>query len=160
MTSPQQSHNSISKCVYGLIHNIYKWTDLPSQNGETRLLHRNWRSWFGHATVSVAAVAMGRWAGLHLSFLYLPLGTWVPLAFVAGVVLFYFWREYGVGGDYWKRRKGYDSKSDSVIDFWVVLPPVFILMQVPLVYAVLTALTMITGIYLMSRFIDYDEPAH
>lgn len=142
------------ECVYDVIHDIYKWTDIPAQNGETGVFKRNWRSWLGHATVSANVVALGRWAGLHASFFYAPLGIWVPAVFAFVVAAYYFNREYGFDGDYWKRRKGYDSKSDSVIDFWVVLPPIFILMQINIVWAVLVALVMSTGIYLMSRYID------
>ena len=142
------------ECVYDLIHDIYKWTDIPAQKGETGLWKRNWRTWFGHMTVSAVVVAFGRWMGLHASFFYCPLALWIPAVFAFGVVAYYFNREYGLNGDYWNRKEGYDSRSDSVLDFWVVLPPVFILLQVPMVYAVLVALAMATGIYLMSRYID------
>ena len=142
------------ECAYDVVHDIYKWTDVPAQQGETGVFKRNWRSWFGHATVATVVVALGRWMGLHASFFFPPLGIWIPPVFAFAVVAYYFNREYGRNGDYWKRRKGYDSESDSVIDFWVVLPPVFILMQISLVYAVLVGLVMSTSIYLMALYID------
>lgn len=142
------------ECVYDIVHDIYKWTDIPAQNGETGLWKRNWRTWFGHMTVSAVVVAFGRWIGLHAGFFYLPLNTWLPAIAAFAVTAFYFNREYGLNGDYWNRKKEYDSKSDSVLDFWVVLPPVFILLQITMVNAVLVALAMATGIYLMSRYID------
>lgn len=140
------------ECAYGIVHCIYEWTDIPASEGETNVFKRNWRSWFGHATVAAVVVAFGRWIGLHASFFFAPLGIWLPLVFAVGIGLFYFWREFGLNGDAWKRRKGYDSHSDSVIDFWVTLPPIFILLQIDIVYAVGVALVMATGIYLMARY--------
>lgn len=142
---------NIWECVYHAIRGIYDWTDLPAKGGETRLWQRNWRSWFGHATVATDVVAFGRWLGMHLYLISHALGFWTEVIFAAGVGLFYFWREYGVGGDYWKRKKGYDSKSDSVLDFWVVLPPIVILMQVARVYAFVAAFVMSVAIYALSR---------
>ena len=147
---------SIFACVYSVVHNIYKWTDIPAQNGETGLWKRNWRTWLGHSTVAAGVVALGRWLGLHVSFFWPVVGLWIPIVAAAAVGLFYFWREFGINGDYWNRKKGYDSQSDSVLDFWIVLPPIFILMQVPMVYAVLTATLMIVGLYLLSLHLDYN----
>jgi len=148
------------ECIYDAVQDIYKWTDIPAQNGETGLVKRNWRTWFGHATVATLAVAIGRWLGLHVSFFWPAVGSWVPIVFAVGVGLFYFWREYGIGtGDYWQARKakrqGYDAPSDSVIDFWIVLPPIFILMQTPIIWAVLVAIIMTLGIYLMSKLVGF-----
>lgn len=144
--------HGILNCVYGIVHNIYRWTDIPAQNGETNLFKRNWRTWYGHATVVATVTAFGRWLGLHASFFYAPLYTWIPATFATGVGGFYFWREFGVGGDYWKRKKGHDSQSDSVLDFWFTLPAIYAVFMLPLVYAVLVSLMMATGIYLLSQY--------
>lgn len=153
MTNPTRISSAL-ECVYNVIHDIAKWTDVPAQKGETGLWKRNWRTWLGHMTVSAVVVTLGRWVGLHLGFFYEPLSIWISAIFALAVGIYYFNREYGLSGDYWKRKKGHESKSDSVLDFWVVLPPIFILSQIHLAYAVLVALTMSTSLYLMSRYIE------
>lgn len=154
--TPDRRDLDVWQCIVKLIGSIYKWTDVPAQSGEAGLFKRNWRTWFGHMTVSAVVVAFGRWLGLHVGFFFPAIGPWIPVVACAAVGGFYFWREFGVHGDYWKRRKGYDSKSDSVLDFWVVLIPIVILMQISAAYAVLIAILMAMGIYLMSRNMDYN----
>lgn len=107
-------------------------------------------------TVSAVVVAFGRWLGIHAGFFLPILGTIIPIATCVAVGGFYFNREYGFHGDYWKRKKGYDSKTDSVLDFWVVLVPIVFMMQMPAVWAVLIAIIMALGIYLMSRNMNYN----
>ena len=152
----RRNGHTILGCVYGIIHNIYRWTDLPAKNGETNLFKRNWRSWFGHATVASIVTAFGRWLGLHTSFFLPQVGKYVPFVFAFGIGGFYFWREFGVGGNYWSyvkaKRAGHDGESDSVIDFWITLPAIYAMFMLPLVYAVLVALMMATGIYLLSQY--------
>ena len=148
--------------MYGVIHNICKWTDVPAQNGETNLFKRNWRSWLGHATVATVITAFGRWLGFHAVFVFglAALGTWIPIIAAVGVGFFYFWREFGVGGNYWSYRKarklGHDGESDSVIDFWITLPAISFTLYVPLVYAVLIGFIMMVGIYLLSQHMEYN----
>lgn len=159
--SQSQPHNFLA-CVCGVVRNIYKWTDVPAQKGETNLFKRNWRSWLGHATVATTATATGRWLGLHLSFVFgsSALETWIPIVAATGIGLFYFWREFGIGGNYWSYKKakrvGHDGESDSVLDFWITLPAIAFTLYLPIVYAVLMSLILIVGIYLLSQHMDYN----
>jgi hypothetical protein len=105
----------------------------------------------------MAVTVFGRWLGLHASFFYPPLYSRVPAVFATVVGGYYFWREFGKGGDYWKRKKGHDSQSDSVLDFWFTLPAIYAAFMLPIVYAVLVSFFMMAGIYILAHYGgDYD----
>jgi hypothetical protein len=139
-----------------------KWTDIPASNGENNVFKRNWRSWLGHATVATVVTAFGRWLGLHMTFVtgVAAFSVWFPIVFAVGIGLFYFWREFGIGGNYWSyvkaKKVGHDGESDSVIDFWITLPAITATMKLPMMYAVLLGFIMMVGIYLLSLTLEYD----
>lgn len=145
-------------CAYGTIHNIMQWTEWPATSGEKNLFKRNWRSWFGHFTVAFIVTAFGRWAGLHTSFFWHEVGHFIPYVFAFGVGLFYFWREFGIGGNYWSylkaKRVGHDGESDSVIDFWITLPAIYTVFALPLPYSVLIGFLLMAGIYILAHTTD------
>jgi hypothetical protein len=82
-----------------------------------------------------------------MGFLLPPLAVWIPLVVLFSLIVFYFIREFGPGGDFWNEDI---DKEDSVIDFWIVLLFATTAYMIPLVYSVLLGFVMIVSIYLLS----------
>lgn len=151
MNTIKEYLDKIVKFVKETSISIVNWTFGPANRGDSDTILRNWRTWFGHFTVGVSASALGKLLGVFIGLFHTFIGTIIGLSGMVGVGIFYGWREFGIGGDYYARHKGYDSETDSVLDFWVVLVAIVIIANLHVLAGLIFAAVCAGLIYILSK---------